>query len=1323
MSDMGDSGSYAGGAQTGSVESYSANDYAAAEIDAKNIERFQVPDEVEQAISVRPHKDNGGIEAMMDVLESLHTVESEGGGFLSSEQNVSPAHSFELRYTDDGTGERVLSLQYVPGSQSLGGTMERQLQNRYGDSIFDRTEPDFLPVEQAEDAPLYVSGAELALRKYTLFPIKNVDLPGFRNDPTGSIMQEMVASQDDAATDADVVVQIMFRPQDRDWRQGVSGGEGLTDDDDPNITGELSLQELSYNLNQPTLERKRKLLTKETIEYPPSKVDKSIANLLEQQQGEKGWHLCLRVFALSEDPDVARSRASKTAGMFENFYEANSEQTFVPQPIGKRDLLGEYADATARDFKETGIVKAQNEVAGLINIPEAEQITTSKMRWSLTKPGDGVPPGTPRFPFDDYDMAAASDEEKEIKIFDESSPGDPFYIGWGTKHGVEAGVYQRYLDAHMFVAGRTRYGKTTFVEHFFSQVAEREEGALLVDPKGKDADDFIREWPDDRDEEDLVVMDLGLNPNDEAYEKIPRFNFMEIPPGYDPDSRFAATMIEALADDLTAMVAQAGGSDNYMGALMKRVTKAVARGLLQSGRGITLLDLACACSSQAGLQEFANWMDEERIAFIRDTAERFAEKEDDDLEPLAGRMDEWIHNDAIRDLISARNPSFSVHEAVEDGKVVVVRFAEGSGESERRLLTTALIRRTYASKRVCDNADPFYLICDEFDKIVTEESNLHTILSEAGGHNYRCILACQAPGSQLPGRVKDAVSNQVDTFVSFNPGAENADYVARHHTVDAETLRHMARYKCYLKTHTSDDDITHSYLVDAFRPIREVRAEINDNPGMSDEEVEELKLRSMDRYGNPIESPSEQQAESEFYLDGTAGGGGQPGESGPSTLDMENPEVRNKALKAVYDESIRQGEPGGFVAVAEVLGRLRRYLPEGETINNVGQAWREVLQEVPDAYLDNREVEDEMEVRAADTGFMNLGMNENDGNAEHWAPMRDAYVPFTQLGFVMEIPDQTGDEMPDGLAKLDDALYLENVDDPAKIANRVNNYREDNPLLDRLAGTQDAYIESEHTTGSTQPSQTVRNLTQAHNDGHRCLFFARESVAEQVYDTVGKEPACCRSNHPEPNERRFYTGTTTLSINGEAMTRPGASENVWVQDTETGQYILRDTDGTIHATFDTPAEIFSDASAYPSGGDRNIKPPVIPEHKIGGDDPGAIQWDIIIVPEPEQDDEGNQRLLTPLDPKLYREDGRHVPVAELLGDESSSESEQPPQEAASTSEDRQDQQDQPEQPAASEATSAEAQDEENSDADESKEEVEDSGEDDDSSTRENLRRL
>ena len=273
--------------------------------------------------------------------------------------------------------------------------------------------------------------------------------------------------------------------------------------------------------------------------------------------------------------------------------------------------------------------------------------------------------------------------------------------------------------------------------------------------------------------------------------------------------------------------------------------------------------------------------------------------------------------------------------------------------------------------------------------------------------------------------------------------------------------------------------------------------------------------------------------------------------------------------------------------------------------------------------------------------------------------MANAYIPFTQLGFVMDIPAQTGDEMPDGLAKLDDALQIESVDDPAKIADRVNDYRQSNELLTRLAGTQDAYIESEHTTGATQPSQTVRNLVQAHNRGHRCLFFARESVAEQVYDTVGHEPMCCRSNHPKDDEERFYTGTTTLRIDGEEMTRPGGSENVWVHDTETGQYILRDRAGTVHVRFDTPADIFTDASAYPDSGDRNIKPPVIPQYEIGGEDVEEIEWDIIVVPEPERDEEGNESTLTPADLELYREGAKNVPLIDLTEDATEDEKSEP----------------------------------------------------------------
>ena len=1193
-SNIGDPSSYAGGADTGGLsKSYSATDYAASEITPEMAAEFAPPNDVEQAISVRPHRDNGGIEAMIEVLESLHTVETTRKGLRRRTVNVSPAHAAEIRYTADENGERSLSLQYVPGSQSLAGTFEGQLQTRYDESLFDRTDPALLPVKQATAAEpdesgaadgesVYISGATLALRKYTLFPIKNISLPGFRSDPTGAIMQEMVDSQNDVAPDADVVVQIMFRPEDRGWRQGVSGGHGITDEDDPNITGELSLQELSFNLNQPTIKKERMTFTKEKVEYPASKVDKKIANLLEEQQGEKGWHLCLRVFALSKDPEVAKRRASKTAGMFENFYEANSEQTFIPQPISQRNLTNEYADAAAREFEETGIVKAQGEIAGLVNIPEAKDIATNKMQWSLAKPGDGVPPKTPRFPFDDYGAVSASDHLKQTTIFDTSSPGDPFYFGWGAKHGTEAGIFSKFLDAHMFIAGRTRYGKTVLTEHFCSQVFEREQGALVIDPKGDDADDFIREWPEHRDEEDLIVMDLGLGPDDEPYENIPRFNFMEIPPGYDPDSRFAATMIEALADDIAAMVAQSGGSEKYLGALMKRVTKTVSRGLLRSGRGVSLLDLACACSSQTGLSEFSRWMDDERITFIRETAKRFEEKEDTDLEPLAGRMDEWIHNDAIRDLISARNPSFSIHEAVEEGKVIVLRFAKGAGETERRLLTTALIRRTYASKRVCDNESPFYLVCDEFDKIATEESNLHTILSEAGGHNYRCVMACQAPGNQLPGRLKNAVGNQCDTFLSFNPGTKNADFVAEHHSVDAETLREMPRYKCYLRTHTSTDDNTHSYLVNAFEPIQEVRESATGETGMSDEEVEALKVQSMERYGEPIESAEEQQKSSAFYLEGD-----EPipedGEAPDPTAAGQTPTQR--LYEAAHTVQIRRDAVGESVPYEEVIAELRRIASSDLGSDN---KVANLIEETPDTELEKGKQEGERVLTLTTEGLRNAGLTQDTGSAEngggfdHRLVLAKAKAAFVKLGYATWLPTQDSNEAADGMADLPVDPMATN--DPTERRKREQRLKNELPHVWEFAGEYNVSIEAETSTMDA-PEQTLTNLRKAINSGRFCVFALkdetfgdpeqfdhwRERGEKIIYDTyrergevkIDYDTLTFASETDENGNRLFYNEKKNhLKIeDGVYALRPvreeGSTQIRWEE--EYGEVVLRDT--------------------------------------------------------------------------------------------------------------------------------------------------------------------
>jgi hypothetical protein len=1192
-SEIGDPNSYAGGADTGEVTSYSAPDYAAAEITPETAAEVATPDGLEQAISVRPHRDNGGISAMRDVLESLHTVETERSGLIrSSTSNVSPAHSAEIRYTADETDERTLSLQYIPGSRSLTSTFEGQLQTRYDDSLFDRTDPNFLPVESAtgsadesntaSEESVYLSGATLALRKYTLFPIKNVSLPGFRSDPMGSIMQEMVSSQDDGAADADVVVQIMFRPEDRSWRQGVSGGHGLTDDDDPNITGENSLQELSFNLNQPTTKKERMTFTKERVEYPPSKVDKQIAKLLEEQQGDKGWHLCVRVFALSEDPEVAKSRAAKTAGMFENFYEANSEQTFVPQPIGKKYLTDEYADAAAREFNETGIVKAQREVAGLVNIPQAKDISTNKMQWSLSRPGDGVPVGTPRFDFDAVGLSDnASQEEKQAAMLDHSEAGDPFWFGFGRKNGTEVGVYEEYLNAHLMVTGGTRKGKTTNLTSFASQVYDRNYGALII-ANGKEQDEnrFIEEWPEDRPEEDFVFIDTG-----DDFDKRVRFNLLEIPANAEPGTNAFESAVNSLADDWSASFAEAGGgTDNYWGALMDRITRTVIKGLAKKrGEACTPLDIAAAVSTSAGLDQFRDWMTEDRIHFVQEAAERIAEKEDADLEPLAGRTDLLTQHAGLRNFMCARNPTASIQDFVREGKVCVLRLDPHLSESETKFMLTPLVRRFYTAKKTLPESPRFYLIWDEFDKAVSPMTNVHEMLSIAGGHDFRMVLSCQAPSNQVYDKLGNALQNQVDTAISFGTGEKDAQYIRSHHSFDdTNDLTNMGRFKFWLRTYYkrgNDEDTTYSYKVDAFPPCREVRQQVHGDD--YEVNVEGMKRRSVERYGDVPETAEELKAASEFYGNEEA----DDDEDAETEVGASSLQRTQRLYEAAHTVQIRRDAVGEPVPYEAVVAELRRVVDDDLGSDN---KVANLIEGTPDTELKKGKREGERVLTLTTEGLRNAGLTqdtgapENGGGFEHRLVLAKAKAAFVKLRYDTWLPTQDSNEAADGMADL--PIDPMATTDPSERRKREQELKDKYPHIWEFANEYNVSIEAETSTMDA-PQQTLTNLRKAINSGRFCVFALkdetfgdpeqfdhwRERGEKIIFDTYREDgevkidyDTLTFANETDENGNRWFYNNKKRRLkieDGVYALRPvreeGSTQIRWEE--EYGEVVLRDT--------------------------------------------------------------------------------------------------------------------------------------------------------------------
>jgi hypothetical protein len=1227
----------------------------------------------ERAIVVRPYRANGGIEAMDEVLTSLHEVETQTSRTLRHPlrgvtENVSPAHAAEIRYgpvqTTSGTTERVLTLQYVPAA-TVHDKFMRQLEDKYPASEIKARKASFLDVPPEE----YLAGATLALRRYTLYPINNVALDGFRSDPIGAILKEIVGHRSETSVgamdtsspaDANVAVQLMFQPARRSWLNGVANGHGLADgrgarDWDSGavgtpIEGMPSVQELTRQLQEPTIEKHRPLPWShpEYIEHDPANRDTDAAKMLGEQDG-KAWRLVVRIFAVSEDPTEAARRVKGTAGMFRNSYEFRSEQRFIPQPLTGDHLWTQFMRACGHEFEDTGIVKTQAETAGLVNVPTADDISTNKLQWSLSKPGDGVPIGTPRFDFDAVDLPEQPTQaEKQVAMLDQSGPGDPFLFGYGAKHGTEAGVFEEFTNAHIQATGATRMGKMTFPTNFGSQVMGRGYGALLV-VLGKQDDDekFIAEWPADRPRDDFVFIDTS-----DTFDKRVRFNLLEVPDHLEPGTTDHRSYTESLADDFCAAFAQAGG-DSSLYPLMRGITRTLVRGMAKSGRVCTPIDLAAACSRPEHMDTFAQWMSDERIHFVDETARRFAEEKDDaDLEPIARRMDEITHNGNLRDWLAAREPTARVQDIVNDGKVAVLRIDPALGDTERAFAINPVVRRFAHAKKMAHksgtNTTPFYFIWDEADKAITTHSNVGEMLSEFGGYGARFCLLYQAPSYQLPESLRKATEAQIDTTISFRTKGGDAQFIQKQHSddIDAGDLRDLPRFSFYMNTDTKGNDKTPSYRVDAFEPVRAVRERLGGERGMTDEEIHAMKRQSVERNGDVVETAEELKDESHFY---TATGEDAPlADHSLDDLDMTDTAWINRTTKAVDDESIRQGTPHGDVAVSMCLDRLRRYLPGGGELTSATQAWRKVLQPVPDDYLTYRKQDGEMHVKATDTGYMSVGNSPTAGGKEHQLVMEDAYVPLTQVGFLVDILAQDASNMPDALGTLDDQLYLDGIDDPDIITERVTKYREQHPDLYRLTGVHEAYFEAEHWTGKSQFSQTILNLAAAHNADRRCLFLCRPDLASKIYTGLVDNP-CCRNDHDRDGERRFYTKTSQLSIDGETMTRPGQSgeSNVWVFDEQTGQYILRDTDGTEYARFNTAAEIYEDASAYPSGGECRIYPPVIPEYEFDGGDPTAAEWDIITVPEAEVDENDERQLLTPLDLTLYQHNGANTPLCDL----------------------------------------------------------------------------
>ena len=155
---------------------------------------------------------------------------------------------------------------------------------------------------------------------------------------------------------------------------------------------------------------------------------------------------------------------------------------------------------------------------------------------------------------------------------------------------------------------------------------------------------------------------------------------------------------------------------------------------------------------------------------------------DEALGPVQNRIGQFLTHPALRHIFGSWRPTLDFREAIDAGKILIVRVPKGTfGEEPTNYfgsfamsgLQTAAMARAELPE---EERRPFYLYVDEFQNVGTDATL--QIFSEARKFGLYLTVAHQYL-DQLDEAVRSAVFGNVGSYVSFRVSQRDAEILAR----------------------------------------------------------------------------------------------------------------------------------------------------------------------------------------------------------------------------------------------------------------------------------------------------------------------------------------------------------------------------------------------------------------------------------------------------------------------------------------------------------------------------------------------------------------
>ena len=321
------------------------------------------------------------------------------------------------------------------------------------------------------------------------------------------------------------------------------------------------------------------------------------------------------------------------------------------------------------------------------------------------------------------------------------------------------------FGTHVYVVGRTKKGKSKFLQHLAYQLIVLGQGCAVIDPHADLADDLVAHLGSLPERRQLLRRIVYFDPSRRDW--LPPFNVLLAP--WEPYT-IAQNVVEAFRRTWPDSLKEAPRFTNIV----------LAATLLLIENRLTLVEMPRLLTDPAYRSALLErTKDPELARFFRTRYDRWGREQALIAESVLNKVGALALNPTLQLILGQRENALPFRRIMDQGQVLICNLGRVDGETRHLLGSLIVSGLEQAARSRADEAAearrPFYLIIDEFQDYMAGEGSEQTLaqmLAECRKFGLHLIMAHQYQ-SQLGQSLQGALEN-AQTKVIFGVGRNTA---------------------------------------------------------------------------------------------------------------------------------------------------------------------------------------------------------------------------------------------------------------------------------------------------------------------------------------------------------------------------------------------------------------------------------------------------------------------------------------------------------------------------------------------------------------------